>query len=293
MLKHLADTLSFILRHPISGRTPLRSALRWAGWQLRSRMAAEVVVPWIGKTRLIARSGMSGATGNIYCGLHEFPEMAFILHVLRPGDLFCDAGANVGSYTVLASGVVGATTIAIEAAPETAGHLRRNIEANGIAGLVEVHEVLIGPEVGQGYFSTGDDSTNRVIDEGAIGARRLPMTTLDRIMDGRCPFMLKMDIEGFEEKALAGAGRMLSDDRLQAVCIELFSDGSPTVPTSWVHAGVLRSANARPEHRSQRRRPLQRAAGARDRRGLRTASVGSGRERSRSVDLRREPVGLR
>jgi FkbM family methyltransferase len=224
MLKHLADTLSFILRHPISGRTPLRSALRWAGWQLRSRMAAEVVVPWIGKTRLIARSGMSGATGNIYCGLHEFPEMAFILHVLRPGDLFCDAGANVGSYTVLASGVVGATTIAIEAAPETAGHLRRNIEANGIAGLVEVHEVLIGPEVGQGYFSTGDDSTNRVIDEGAIGARRLPMTTLDRIMDGRCPFMLKMDIEGFEEKALAGAGRMLSDDRLQAVCIELFSD---------------------------------------------------------------------
>lgn len=224
MLKPLVDTLSFVLRHPISGRTPVRSVLRWAGWQLRSRMAAEVVVPWIGETRLVARSGMSGATGNIYCGLHEFPEMAFILHMLRPGDLFCDAGANVGSYTVLASGVVGATTIAVEAAPETAGHLRRNIEANDIAGLVEVHEVLIGPEVGQGYFSTGHGSMNRVIDEGGNGARRLPMTTLDRIMDGRCPVMIKMDIEGFEEKALAGAGGILSDDRLQAVCIELFSD---------------------------------------------------------------------
>jgi FkbM family methyltransferase len=224
MFKPLADTLSFILRHPISGRTPLRSLLRWANWQVRSRTTDEVPVPWIGDTRLIVRAGMSGATGNIYCGLHEYPEMAFALHMLRPGDLFCDAGANIGSYTVLASGVVGATTIAIEAAPETVGHLRRNIEANGIAGLVEVHEVLIGPAVGQGYFSSGSDSTNRVIDEGGKGARVLPMTTLDTILGGRCPIMMKMDIEGFEESALAGAERMLSDERLQSVCIELFSD---------------------------------------------------------------------
>jgi FkbM family methyltransferase len=224
MFKPFVDTLSFILRHPISGRTPFRSVLRWAGWQLRSRSTAEVAVPWIGNTRLIARSGMSGATGNIYCGLHEYVEMAFVLHLLRPDDLFCDAGANIGSYAILASGVIGAKTIAIEAAPETASHLRRNVEANTIGHLVEVHEELIGPVAGQAYFSSGSDTTNRVIDEADSGARALPMTTLDVILDGRCPIMMKMDIEGYEEQALAGAAKMLADERLQAVCIELFSD---------------------------------------------------------------------
>ncbi len=104
MIKPLIDTLSFILRHPIAGRTRVRSLMRYADWQIRSRRMSEVVVPWIGDTRLVARSGMSGATGNIYCGLHEYAEMAFTLHMLRPGDLFCDAGANIGSYSVLASG---------------------------------------------------------------------------------------------------------------------------------------------------------------------------------------------
>jgi hypothetical protein len=42
-------------------------------------------------------------SGNIYAGLHEFGDMAFVLHFLRAGDLFADVGANIGSYTVLAS----------------------------------------------------------------------------------------------------------------------------------------------------------------------------------------------
>lgn len=51
---------------------------------------------------------MTGATGNIYVGLHEFEDMAFLLHVLRRTDLFVDVGANIGSYTILAGGAAGA-----------------------------------------------------------------------------------------------------------------------------------------------------------------------------------------
>ena len=60
---------------------------------------------------------MTGATGNIYTGLHEFEDMMFLLHLLRPGDIFVDAGANIGSYTVLASAVVGAKSISFEPVP--------------------------------------------------------------------------------------------------------------------------------------------------------------------------------
>jgi hypothetical protein len=63
-----------------------------------------VVVPFVGDTRLLVARGMRGATGNVYVGLHEFEEMAFALHALRPSSRFIDVGANVGSYTVLAAG---------------------------------------------------------------------------------------------------------------------------------------------------------------------------------------------
>jgi hypothetical protein len=81
--------------------------------------------------------GMTGATGNIYTGLHEFTDMAFCLHLLRVGDLFVDVGANIGSYTVLSSKVVGANSLAIEPVPTTYKRLRRNININDISSLVD------------------------------------------------------------------------------------------------------------------------------------------------------------
>ena len=62
-------------------------------------------------------------TGNIYCGLAEFADMAFVLHVLRAGDLFVDIGANAGAYTLLASSVAGAKTTCFEPVPATYARL--------------------------------------------------------------------------------------------------------------------------------------------------------------------------
>ena len=73
-------------------------------------------------------SRMRGATGNIYAGLHEFIDMIFRLYFLQPDDLFLDIGANVGSYTILASGVCGAETWAFEPDPDSASFLRRNFK---------------------------------------------------------------------------------------------------------------------------------------------------------------------
>jgi hypothetical protein len=41
-------------------------------------------------SKLLVWKGLTGATGNIYCGLHEFEDMAFLLHFLRPRDLSAD-----------------------------------------------------------------------------------------------------------------------------------------------------------------------------------------------------------
>lgn len=67
-------------------------------------MPGPVAVPFVENTRLLVGTGMAGATGNVYAGLHEFQDMAFVLHALRPSSFFLDGGANVGVYTVVAGG---------------------------------------------------------------------------------------------------------------------------------------------------------------------------------------------
>jgi hypothetical protein len=78
----IRSTFQFIARHPLSSNRPLSAYWRYARWQVESRLRNEVVFEWIEGSRLVARNGMTGATGNIYCGLHEFADMAFLLHLL-------------------------------------------------------------------------------------------------------------------------------------------------------------------------------------------------------------------
>lgn len=101
----MLNTLKFIWSHPLNAYGRWAALGRFARWQAASRLlAGPIALPFVEETRLFASKGMTGATGNWYCGLHEYAEMAFVLHFLRDSDLFVDVGANVGSYTVLVGG---------------------------------------------------------------------------------------------------------------------------------------------------------------------------------------------
>src|SRR5712691_2896772 len=140
----LMAALSFILSHPLNRGRPLSTLGRFAAWQVASRLRADIEFEWIEGAKLIVSRGMTGATGNIYCGLHEFVEMGFLLHLLRPNDLFLDVGANIGSYTILAAGVCKARAIAFEPDPGAARMLRRNIAINHLNALADVREAALG-----------------------------------------------------------------------------------------------------------------------------------------------------
>lgn len=49
-------------------------------------VAGDVLIPFVEQTFFQVRPGMTGATGNIYVGLHEYEDMAFLLHVIREDD---------------------------------------------------------------------------------------------------------------------------------------------------------------------------------------------------------------
>jgi FkbM family methyltransferase len=183
-----------------------------------------VIFDWIDGAKLAVRRGMTGATGNIYSGLHEYVDMRFVLDTLKPGDLFVDIGANVGSYTVLASKVRGARTIAVEPDPGTAQALRRNIEVNGIADKVHVVEAALGARAGTVSFTVGRDTVNRVAQAGDENVRDVAVRTLDDVLDGEVPRVIKIDVEGFEAEVFRGAVATLADRRLEAIITEALDE---------------------------------------------------------------------
>src|SRR4051812_48596523 len=114
----LAQLLTFVWNHPLNAGSKVSALGRVARWQVASRLlAGPFSLPFVEGASLLVSRGMTGATGNWYCGLHEPTDMAFVLHLLRPGDHFLDVGANIGSYTVLAAGAVGARVTSVEPLP--------------------------------------------------------------------------------------------------------------------------------------------------------------------------------
>lgn len=102
------------LNHPLGKLDRKDTLLRMFRWQIGSRLLGQpCAMPFVNGIRLLVRKGMRGATGNIYVGLMEFEDMAFVLHFLRNDDVFIDVGANVGVYSILAASR-GADVVAME-----------------------------------------------------------------------------------------------------------------------------------------------------------------------------------
>lgn len=152
--------------------------------------------------------------------------MTFVLHLLRPTDLFVDIGANVGTYTILASKVVGAHTISVEPVPSTFVHLENNIFYNRIGDRVEARNVGLARSVGQLRFSTDLDTMNHVVDETYTGKTTLvDVISLDGLLKDRRPLVMKIDVEGFEGDVLAGGAKTLASCDLQAIIMEVNNVG--------------------------------------------------------------------
>ncbi len=217
----------FFATHPLTCDAPQRAWARFVWWQLRSRLQHEVISHWAGGQRLVARHGMG--TPNVYVGLHEFPDMMLALHFLHEGDLFLDIGANVGSYTVLASGVCRAKTWAFEPDPGTAQYLRRNIAVNGLDAFVKVYECALGSEQGEVAFTVGCDSTNRIATANDKNVRTVRLERLDTVIADRAPIMIKADVEGGEEGVLQGAKALLANPCLKVVELETVTSESARI----------------------------------------------------------------
>ena len=225
MLKKCYLTLRWAANHPINQGPKWKSAWNFIRAQLGARMIlGELCVPFPNDTRLLIPPSMKGATHFIWPSLVDFEEMSFLMHFLRPDDLFVDVGANIGAFTVLASGVAGAKTIAYEPGPSAFEFLQKNIWLNHLSEKATAHAIAVGAKEGMIYFTTGLGTENHMSEnkENTAGLQRVevPMSTLDAQFRDLSPTVIKIDVEGFESDVLTGAKSVLSKPSLQALVME-------------------------------------------------------------------------
>jgi FkbM family methyltransferase len=223
--------LLWLWRHPMNRGRRLRAYRDWLAWQLFGRARGGRTLSWVNDVKVEVKPGMTVFTPSIPTGLAEYDVMAFTLHLLRPGDLLADVGANAGAFTLLAH-AAGARAVAFEPAAETLPALYRNLALNGIEA--EVIEAVVSDRPGALAFSVGEGTKNRVVAEG--GATR-PAVTLDAALAGRAPTLVKIDVEGHEAAVCRGGPESLAT--AQAAIVEIWGE------TGEAHAALL-AAGLRP-----------------------------------------------
>ncbi|MCW3109757.1 MAG: FkbM family methyltransferase, partial [Segetibacter sp.] len=158
-----------------------------------------------------------------------FSEMGFLLHFLTKDDLFADIGANIGSYSILASGVNGAKTIAFEPSLKTFTQLQKNISVNHLGNNITAYNLALGSKVDKLFFTTALDTVNHVVPVYELEQNNgveVDVDTLDNIVkDQGTPILIKIDVEGFETEVINGMEKTLRDENLKAIIIELNGSG--------------------------------------------------------------------
>ena len=214
-------------KHPLWRKRSLTPFIRFAKLQLIFFLGAKRVhMHWINDLILPLEKGDTGLTSAYYVGLHEFEDIAFTIHLLRESDIFVDVGANLGSYSLLASGVTKANSIAFEPVPSTYNRLKENIEINCLSQKIITNCIALTKPTNvldkkQFTFSSDKTCQNSFVDDDYKGSTtKVDVTTLDIACKNINPVLIKIDVEGFEEDLLEGASETLQKQSLLAVIIE-------------------------------------------------------------------------
>jgi FkbM family methyltransferase len=135
-------------------------------------------------------------------------EHKLLIESLGHGDIFVDIGANCGLFALPAARQVGPTgrVIAIEPNSEMLRRLRFNISANGFTNLTVV-DAAVGDQAGiaQLYLSTSQQGKSGLVSGEDLPSVPVRVETLLQICtenNVNRVDALKIDIEGFEDRAL-------------------------------------------------------------------------------------------
>lgn len=169
-----------------------------------------------------------------------------------PGEVLLDCGANVGMYTIWAAATRQARVYAFEPEAQNYALLNRNIMLNGLAerasafclglsdasGLSRLH--MADLRIGGSCHSVGEAVDYRLQPMKTLFAQGCVTARLDELVAAGqvpTPTHIKIDVDGFEHRVVAGARRTLQDPAVRSLLIE-------TNPALAEHLAMVRELEA-------------------------------------------------
>ncbi len=168
----------------------------------------------------------------------------FIRQALRPGDVFVDIGANVGYFTLLAGSRVkpGGRVLAVEPNPVVADLLEISLRQNQLTDIVTLVQQAVSNTSGQRlqlYLSNDQQNSGLSsltpwvghLESGALSASNVldvettTLVELVRIHRLSRLDVIKIDVEGAEEKVWEGAEEVIRQYRPRYIICESSLDG--------------------------------------------------------------------
>jgi len=161
-------------------------------------------------------------------------------HFIHRGDVVLDCGASDGDFTREAVRAGASKVVSIEISPSSAECIRRNLSADVAAGRVIVYPKGVWDKDDMLTLNVDDTNfaANSVVmrPESSHPSVQVPLTTIDKLVGelglARVDF-IKMDVEGAEIPALAGArGTIARFKPRLAIATEHKPDDEFTIPAT-------------------------------------------------------------
>ena len=154
----------------------------------------------------------------------------------KQGEVLVDVGANVGMYSVWAAKTRGVRVYAFEPEAQNYGLLNRNLVLNSLGEQVKAYCLALSDRAGFGelHLATLDAGGSCHSYGERVDFKHEPMQPRfsqacisarldDLVRDGIVPQPdhLKIDVDGFEPKVIAGAQQVLQSSRLKSMLVEV------------------------------------------------------------------------
>ena len=152
---------------------------------------------------------------------------AWLKKHIKEGVVLYDIGANIGAYALI-GGALGGSVYAFEPSPENYATLQENVRSNNLVDSVFPVPVVLTDRAGLSKFSFDEFTSGATAGFSQRGKGKvevsLPSITLDGCIEAfnlPTPHAMKIDVDGAEAEVLSGAKKLLKENNLTNLLIEV------------------------------------------------------------------------